>query len=161
MRSPTFSSTAGLPLLAISQELTGALRVHMHKTLRTVAPYGWGVRVAAHAPAVMQWIRSLFYPLIPGCAPAGDPDEPSRCDMKLRRLIFCIGLSIASVGAGYGTWGVVLLSRGGSSANIGSGIAILLGGVLLVLGAAVMLSTRLFRNRSAESSLSRQRTTRE
>ncbi|XAS77014.1 hypothetical protein V3G39_02955 [Dermatophilaceae bacterium Sec6.4] len=79
--------------------------------------------------------------------------------MKRRKLIFCIGLSIASVGAGYGIWGVVLLSRGGDSANIGSGIAILLGGMLLLLGAAAMLSTRVFRRRSAKSPLPVRRST--
>lgn len=72
--------------------------------------------------------------------------------MKSKRLIFGIGLSLASVGAEYGGWGVLPSSRGGDSTNIDSGIAILLGGVLLLLGAAVMLSTRVVRSRSGNLS---------
>ncbi|MEO8851204.1 MAG: hypothetical protein ABI360_05690 [Allobranchiibius sp.] len=53
-------------------------------------------------------------------------------------VLLCVGLSVASVGAGYGVWGLLLLTRGGDDANIGAGIAILLAGGLLLLGAVMV-----------------------
>lgn len=54
------------------------------------------------------------------------------------RVLLCVGLSVACVGAGYGIWGLILMARGGDDANIGAGIAILLGVGLGVIGAGMV-----------------------
>lgn len=54
------------------------------------------------------------------------------------KVVLCVGLSVASVGVGYGVWGLVLRARGDDDANIGAGIAILLGVSLAGIGAALI-----------------------
>lgn len=61
------------------------------------------------------------------------------------RITLCVGLAVASVGVGYLVWGAILMS--GVDANIGAGIAILLGAVLLAVGVAITAITLAVANR--------------